>query len=419
MPFITLFERFVSLFSDNKLLREALSAAWNLLPLWLPILLVTLFLQIWFRYKRTEWIKKQGSVLLEIRLPKEIEKPPSAMEVVLNALSQPSVGNYLDVYLKGRVRPWFALELVSLEGQVKFFVWTFATLKNIVEAQIYSQYPTVEVHEVPDYALRVKYDPENFSIWGAQLKLTKADVYPLKTYVDYGLDKTMAEEEEKVDPITAVLEFLGSMRPGEQAWVQILIRAHRSEGLKDRRIFKKADWKDAAKTEIKRIIEKETFVKTEKEKPPALLGLTDNQKFVIGAIERSISKPAFDTMIRCVYLARKDVYNSFNISGLTGVFKQFSSQTLNGLAVKWKTKFEYPWEDFRGIRRVKNEMKMLDAYKRRSYFQPPYRFFHGKPFILTSEEVATLYHFPGGVATTPTFARIASRKAEPPANLPI
>ena len=42
-----------------------------------------------------------------------------------------------------------------------------------------------------------------------------------------------------------------------------------------------------------------------------------------------------------------------------------------------------------------------------------------KPMLLSTEEIATLWHLPGRVAETPTFTRIESKKAEPPANLPI
>ena len=80
---------------------------------------------------------------------------------------------------------------------------------------------------------------------------------------------------------------------------------------------------------------------------------------------------------------------------------------------------DYPWEDFHSLRTTKNERRLLDAYKRRSFFSYPYRNFHGKPFVLTTEELATIFHFPGKVAETPTFERIQSRKAEPPANLPV
>ena len=62
---------------------------------------------------------------------------------------------------------------------------------------------------------------------------------------------------------------------------------------------------------------------------------------------------------------------------------------------------------------------MIDAFRRRSFFYAPYRNWQSKPYILTTEELATLYHFPGKIVTTPTLERIPSKKVEPPANLPI
>ena len=40
-------------------------------------------------------------------------------------------------------------------------------------------------------------------------------------------------------------------------------------------------------------------------------------------------------------------------------------------------------------------------------------------FILNTEELATIYHFPGQTASSPALKRIASTKAEPPVNLPL
>jgi hypothetical protein len=39
--------------------------------------------------------------------------------------------------------------------------------------------------------------------------------------------------------------------------------------------------------------------------------------------------------------------------------------------------------------------------------------------VLSTEELATLYHFPGAIAATPSINRIPSKKSEAPANLPI
>jgi len=59
---------------------------------------------------------------------------------------------------------------------------------------------------------------------------------------------------------------------------------------------------------------------------------------------------------------------------------------------------------------------MLSAYQKRSYFYPPHI---GQSFVLNIEELATVFHFPGRVAETPTFGRIEAKKSQPPINLPI
>lgn len=390
-------------------------AAW---PAWLPLFLVGVFLITWLSYKRREWILAQGRVLLEIRLPKEIDKSPAAMELVLNGLFEPVVGSLADVYLHGRVRDWFSLEIVSLGGEVKFFIWAFPKWKNIIESRIYAQYPGVEIFEVEDYALKVLYDPAKMNLWGVTTKLNKPDAYPIKTYIDYELDKSDKEPSEIVDPLTPFLEYLGSLQSGEQAWLQVMFQAHRKEGLQDAYIFPRPDWKGGIKTEIKNILEKESLIKPETGSP-SILSLTRTQNETIAAIERNAGKLAYDVMIRLVYSAPLEVFDRIKGLGLVGSMRQFGSQNLNGIRPDWFSGVEHPWSDFRDIIRRENQKTLLDAYKRRSFFNVPYKYLNGKPYILTTEELATLFHFPGAVATTPTLSRVPSKKAEAPANLPV
>jgi hypothetical protein len=143
---------------------------------------------------------------------------------------------------------------------------------------------------------------------------------------------------------------------------------------------------------------------------------TKRQGEIISAIERSLGKLGFDCGIRTLYIAKKEHYDGSNIAGLTGILRQYSAPDLNGFKPTNTTSFDYPWEDWNDIRLNKKKKKIFDAYARRSYFYAPYK---KKPFVLNTEELATVYHFPGGVAETPTFTRIESRKGEPPANLPI
>jgi len=300
-------------------------------------------------YKQREWIRAQGSMLLEIKFPNEMVKSPASMEIFLQTLYQAGVGTLADVYLKGRLRPWFSLELVSDGGRVHFYIWLQPKLRSAVENQLYAQFPNVEVHDVPDYALAVHHDTDKYQFGKfSHMVLTKPDAYPIKTYVDYGLDKD-PDEEYKNDPIAPVIEFLGSLKKGEHAWIQILLRAHNKEGLKHGRLFVKPDWKTASNEEIKKIL-KEAKLKGPEEKSSDPKFLSEMQKDTIKAIERSIEKTAFDSMIRVAYFAEKEAFNVNNIGGILGAFKQFSSNNYNGFKPSGYD-FDYPWQDPFGRRK--------------------------------------------------------------------
>ena len=417
-------EDFISLFQAEfylKVWRFAL-ATW---PVWLPLFLVSLLFNTWFSYKRREWLKKTGSILLEIKIPKNTDKSPAAMEMVIEGIWEDVIGSLTSAYLEGEVRDVFSLEMVSIGGEVKFFIWSFPKWKTVIESRVYTHYPGAEVVEVEDYAVKILFDPEKMNLRGITTRLVKPDAYPIKTYIDFELDKGNKEQEEIVDPLAPVLEYLGTLKPGEQAWIQILIQGHRKESLQDVRLFSKPDWREGIKKEIEKMIEKESRGKPEKDKtgkdkPRTLLELTKSQSETIAAIQRNSAKLAFDSMMRVVYVAPKEVFVGMRLTGIIGSMRQFGSKTLNGIRPhKFIPGVIYPWEDFLDIKRKYRQKTLLEAYKRRSVFNVPFRHVFGRPYVLTTEELATLFHFPGATVTTPTLTRVPYKKAEAPSNLPV
>ena len=436
-------ELIASLTSDYaELFRELgiyflFAATW--FPYWGPVLFAVIFWKAWMSYVQAHWRANLKWVMLEIKIPKEVNKSPVAMEIMLNSLYQTSRGAWWDWYWKGRVRDWFSLELVSIEGHVKFFIRTLPGYKNLIESQIYAQYPDVEIYEVPDYTRYADYHGlgSEWEMFSAEYQLTKADPYPIKTYVDYGLDKEGIKEEFKIDPMTSIIEHLGSIGKGEQFWIQIIVQAadnryRLKEASGKKKVGDMGDWKDEAKEVIKGLT-------TEKEKKDdktmvvsKVLKMTKGDQELVAAIERSVAKFGFDCGIRAIYIAKKENFDGRQAKALGGLFRPFSSSTLNGFKyLNQSIGPDFPWqhhitfEDYillpriflkKGARFAEIRKEMFDAYKHRSWFYLPRKL---KPFILTTEEIATIYHFPGGVAQTPTFGRIPSRKSEAPVNLPI
>ncbi|AKM84279.1 TPA: hypothetical protein DCZ46_02945 [Candidatus Campbellbacteria bacterium] len=418
-------ENFVAKFPHflQPLVIDVLFVLYTISPFVIPFILLSLALKFRRNYKRFLFRAMQNRILMEIRVPKEIKKSPLAMELFLGALHQPGgEGTWYDRSILGKSRTWFSLEMVSLEGNVRFFIWTEAKFKKLLESQLYAQYPGVEIFEVPDYTKFTALDLSNMSLWGNEFILTKDDPYPIKTYIDYGLDRPGIEDEEKIDPMSPVLEFLGAIGKGEQIWIQIMVRAHKKNfrkelAWKDR--FEKMQWSDSydwtekGKDEKKKLLA--NLVTDEKDKtknrPP-----TKVESQIIEAVERNITKPGFDCGIRGIYIAEKDKFNPINITGMTGSFKQYNSGNMNGFRPNRVTGFDYPWQDYKNTRLNKMKNEIFNDYKKRAYFYYPHT--SDKQFVLSSEELATIFHLPSKSVETPTFSRIESKKSEPPANLP-
>ncbi len=390
-------------------------------PVWIPLLLITVFFSQWRAYVRARFIARQTPILLEIRIPRHIHKTPKAMDLVFAGLNVgPGETTFISRWWEGKVRPWWSLEIVSIEGRINFYIWAWSQHREFIESQFYSQFPNIEIHEVEDYSQGVRYDPEVTNVWGMEYVLEKPDAYPIKTYVDFELDKEAKKSEQIIDPISGVFEKLSSLGPGEQMWVQIVIRRNKGATIDSSLWGTKKKWKDEAREEIERIYQKskpQTKDLVTGEISDGYPLLKPAEVNVIKALERSIEKSGFDTGIRAVYLAKPANFKGHKIpTFIVNFWNTFSSGYLNGFeGTDWHSSLNYPWQDFRGLREAYYSRKILDAYHRRSFFHPPY----DRPrFVLTTEELATIFHFPTEETKAPGLQRLSSTKGEPPSNLP-
>lgn len=324
---------------------------------------------------------------------------------------------FINRYWEGKLRAHFSFEIVSIEGKVKFIIYTQKRYKGLIESALYAQYPNIEIHEIPDYARSIHFDAKEMDMYVIDYKLGDPDPYPIKTYVDYGLEREIVDEENKVDPLNSIIEFMGSIGANQQCWFQIIIRAHKGEQRKPGTWFGKTDtWKLQAKKEVDKI-RKEALPKDADPSVAKFPNPTKGQQERISALERSISKVAFDVGMRSIYMGKKDFFDGTNISAQRSLLRAFASPHLNSFSVtNWLDGYDYPWQDFGGIRKRKEKRDGLEAYKRRSFFYKPEI---GKPFVLNVEELATVFHLPGQVSQTPNLARIPSKRSQAPANLPI
>jgi hypothetical protein len=337
--------------------------------------------------------------------------------------------------LMGGTRPFWSLEIASFEGQVHFFIWARAAFQRLIESQMYAQYPGVQITEAPDYTRIISARSEEWGIWGCDFKHTAADPLPIKTYIEYGLDKVQ-KEPEQVDPLANLIEFMASIGEGEYLWLQYIIRAHRGEkygtsasansSTKLNEKGKPYTWIDEGKEIVAEIREKTRDVYIDSisgEERPGFPNPTKGQMEKMAAIERNTSKLAFDVGARGIYLAQPKHFKGPTIAHLIALFKPFTTMGWNGInSDRWlKTFDDYPWEIGASKRKDEYRRELIEAYRRRQFFYNP--FFEGgssmsDSMIMSTEELATIYHIPSLAVETPSLARITSATGEAPVNLP-
>ena len=397
-------------------------------PIWMPPILVYFAFQRWVEMRRSDTIKGTDTVLLELRLPRDTLKTPLAMELIFANMHMGSgESTWYKKWWLGRIRAWWSVEIVSLGGQVRFFLWTRTGMRRGIESFFYAQYPGIELIEAEDYSRLFDPTAKENEMFGAEFRLLKPDPYPIKTYTEYGLDRAGAKPEEQIDPLAQIIELMASLGPKEQLWLQIIFRQTKSEkfGSKKSVDGKAFTWKDEATELIEKIrastMKEGSYVDPVTGKVQKTQGFPNpskGQSEAMAAIEKNISKPGFDVGIRAIYSAPKDAYQGSMIGFLLSMFNPFNNQAYNvlGPLSLFSAKFnDYPWEDRHGHHKAEEEKNITEYYRRRAYFHSPYI---GPWMILSSEELATLFHVPSSSVATPSLPRIQSATSGAPSNLP-
>lgn len=364
-----------------------------LMPIvWIPIVCILAFLT-YKNYKKINKLKvlNVDSVLLMLEIPRTNDKKELAAEQLFASLHG-ILRDKTELKNSDGIQEHLSFEIVSTAGQIRFYVWVPKVLQSFVEGQIYSQYPTVQIHKMDDDYVdsRGKY-PITYS---TELTLTDNSALPIKTFDNF-----------EVDPLAGITGTLAKLDSdsNEELWIQILTRPIADDWHKTttdtwikrvkagkRPIFAGIDWTW--------IIEAFGALF----RPPAggtnsevKIELSERDKNRIAKAEEKATKLGYEVKIRLAYLGKSDVDAKLNIQALVGTFKQYNSTNLNG--------FKMLGGSFNPVD--------LEAYKMRQ--------FSDKGFILNISELASVYHLPHTSVETPNIVWANSKTAEPPAKLPV
>lgn len=325
--------------------------------------LAIIFYRNWHREKEA-----LDSTLLMVAVPRDNEIKIDAAEQMFSAISSIRKGGTFS-FLKPQ--PHISFEIVGLPGDIRFYIHTPNNFRDLVEKQIHGAYPDAEITPVDQERFQHKEfvignEYNIFSSKGkvafASLRLRSSNYLPIKAYKDL-----------PVDPLSSITSVLAKMTEGEGAAVQILVSP--ADG----------KWKKMGRAYI---------AKTKKmEANPETAKYAADSKELEG-IENKISKPGFNVVVRMVVSSSSTEAAEAHLGNIKSAFSQF-----NGV------------NSFTKNRHFFKGMFMTDFIYR-------YMPMRGQTSVFSSEELATIFHFPNKSVTTPHIFWITAKRAPAPAQIP-
>lgn len=357
---------------------------------WLPLVILLSFLT-WRNYQQLNEFISSDNVLLILEIPKTNDKKELAAEQLFASLHG-ILRDKRELKLSRGAQEHLSFEVASVNGQIRFYVWTPRSLQSFVEGQIYAQYPTVQIHQASeDYT---EHERDHSVTYTTEMTLTASEFLPIKTFQTF-----------EVDPLAGITGTLAKLEStGEELWIQVLAKPVEDS------------WQIEADHWISRLREGSASILPSVGgsmrwlgglfaalwRPPeeGLAGgkgpeISERNKTRIAEAEKKATKLGYEVKIRLAYLGENQTNAKLRMQALVGTFKQFNSTNLNG---------------FKPIKAAYGK-EFLEKYRRRAFF--------GDGFILNIEELASVFHLPHTNVETPNIVWASAKTAEPPSKLPV
>lgn len=339
--------------------------------LFVALILLSFFglqwLIIWYRNRDREKAALD-TTLLEVSLPRDNEIKIDAAEQMFTSFASLRKGGRF-AFLNPQ--PSLSFEIVGVPEDIRFYVNTPNKIKDFVEKQINGAYPEAEIIEVEGdkhtktgFAIGNEYNifSDEGKVSFASMRLKSSDYMPIKVFKDL-----------PTDPLSSLTSVLAKMAQGEGAAIQIMVSP--ADG----------KWKKYGRQFLSKTKKSEANPETAK--------YSSDAKELEG-IENKIGKPGFDVVVRVVVSSKTKESADAHLSNIISSFSQFSGAN----------SFTKNKHRFKG-------MFMHDFIYR-------YMPMRGQTGVLTSEELATVFHFPNKSIETPHIHWVTAKRAPAPAQIP-
>ena len=353
------------------------------------------------------------SKILRIRAAQENERGPLYMDPALSAIHSVK-GEGIAV----------SLEMGMSESKIGFFVRANNSAIQLVESQLYAQYPDVDIDRLEEDPFEVGEDEEVVSM---DLILSDPEVFPIKRHPQFddmltrvnvdsiaGITSTLARYPVRGmrGHVQVILEPIGgSFRRRALRFLPLLGKGIAGESPRYAAFFAKAQlargWSRLWYAPLAflmggfrawPILGKFAVASSAAgggdayDEDYQMSARTHDREDAVGAAVDKVNRLLFRCNVRVSVIAPKSarLEAEDKLEEIAGSFHQFTLPQCNSFSAK----------DIKG------------AFKLNHGFEE-------KPFVLSVEEIATLWHLPTLLVQTPNIDWVLSRKLEPPIDLPI
>lgn len=303
--------------------------------------------------------------------------------------------------------PTIVFEMAQPAGseEILFFIAMPKRFRDGIEKQVHSFFPGAVIEKMEDYTI---FSPGSMTAL-SMLGLKTDPALPLLTYNAFGTDSLdeFASAMSKLDTDGEGMAIQVVLAPADNGWRKhakdIARRMQQGKRLKEA-LEHPGSSHAAFVSGVAKGVVKETATlgmagkKADPMKPSEeekTVALTPEEQETLKAIETKSNDPAFRANIRLLASAKTQARADELLGQLETAFTQFDRSGVNTLQVK---------------RRMKKKQAAFDYIFR--------NFDDEAAMILSSEEVASIFHFPISVTETPKIKWLKSGAAAPPINIP-
>lgn len=312
---------------------------------------------LWIRWKDREE-RSLGLVTLLVAVPHDNEVKIDTMEQIIGAVASFYKSAKFKIFQPFKAQESVSLEIIGTKEDIRFYVSVPKIYQDLLEKQIYGVYNGAEVKEVDEPNIY----SENGKVEYAWMGLKKTPYYPLKTY-----------KEIPTDPLSSITSVLSKLADEETIAIQLVLSPTDGSWAKMGRSFISSTKKSEANPE------------------KASYKVDARQ---LEAIETKCGKAGFETVIRIVACAPTSEIAKLNIANIKACFGQFES----------------PWNKL-SSRKIRFKGLFMNDF---IYKYPVVYWFKGKT-ILSTDEIASIFHFPSKTVEVPSIYWLKSKKAPAPA----